>query len=388
MALNFKKIWEGLTLVKKSTSSSDASGDLEVVTIGEKDKLHYHDGTSSSPVVTEAQAATLTNKTIDYNLNTILNLPSSGGGAGGLDPDLSNIIASPFIISGQSNYKFPSDITFNQGSSPTLIRGKEFIEGEPSGGLTVFSGSTNNADSGYLNLFSGNIVGTGSGNTGPVSLYSGFVSPGNGTNNTGAVSVSSGYVQNGTSGATSFISGVASGSGVTGACTVGSGNSVSGNTGNVSISSGTTSATRGYVSLDGSYITVNSKRIQNVANPVATTDAVNKSITDALQTQINSINSGQDVAISALNIDWNLGTTFYKTITTNSTFTFSNVTNGKVISVIIKNSLGSNVSIVLPSGIYKTSSLNLTVSAGKTNVYTFIRSNSITYVSDVSDFAP
>ena len=64
MALNFKKIWEGLKIVKKAASTSDSVGDLEVLS---NNKLHYHNGTSSSAIVTEAHSATLTNKTFDAN---------------------------------------------------------------------------------------------------------------------------------------------------------------------------------------------------------------------------------------------------------------------------------------------------------------------------------
>lgn len=80
MALNFKKIWNGLKLVKKAASTSDSSGDLEVVTIAGKDKLHYYnagEATANSPIVTEAHSATFTNKTIDAASNTISNISNS-----------------------------------------------------------------------------------------------------------------------------------------------------------------------------------------------------------------------------------------------------------------------------------------------------------------------
>lgn len=75
MALNFLKFLEGLRLIPKSSSTASEKGDIDV-TSGDG-KLNYHNGTSSSPIVTEAHSAALTNKTIDVSLNTITNTGSS-----------------------------------------------------------------------------------------------------------------------------------------------------------------------------------------------------------------------------------------------------------------------------------------------------------------------
>ena len=69
MALNFRKFIEGLRIVPKTSSTASEKGDLDVV--NGTGKLQYHNGTSASPVVTEAHSATLTNKTIDGDDNTI-----------------------------------------------------------------------------------------------------------------------------------------------------------------------------------------------------------------------------------------------------------------------------------------------------------------------------
>lgn len=69
MALNFRKFIEGLRIVPKAASTASEKGDLDVVS--GSGKLNYHNGTSSSPIVTEAHSATLTNKTIDGDDNTI-----------------------------------------------------------------------------------------------------------------------------------------------------------------------------------------------------------------------------------------------------------------------------------------------------------------------------
>lgn len=75
MALQFRKFIDGIRVVPKSTGTSDQTGDLEV--IASTGKLSYYNAsetTKNSPLVTEAHSATLTNKTIDGDDNTIENL--------------------------------------------------------------------------------------------------------------------------------------------------------------------------------------------------------------------------------------------------------------------------------------------------------------------------
>ena len=72
MALNFRKFIEGLRIVPKAASTASEKGDLDVVS--GSGKLNYHNGTTASPVVTEAHSAALTNKTIDADQNTLSNI--------------------------------------------------------------------------------------------------------------------------------------------------------------------------------------------------------------------------------------------------------------------------------------------------------------------------
>lgn len=77
MAFDFRKFIKGIRLVPESASSATTSkGDLDVTTDG---KLNYHNGTSSSPIVTEGHSATLINKTIGSS--TGLNFSGSTSGA-------------------------------------------------------------------------------------------------------------------------------------------------------------------------------------------------------------------------------------------------------------------------------------------------------------------
>jgi len=93
------------------------------------------------------------------------------------------------------------------------------------------------------------------------------------------------------------------------------------------------------------------------------------------------------VAVPALDVNWSSGRVFYKSVSADSTFTFSNyngtVANGKVISLIIINTSGAAITVTFPSGIKVKSGFVLSVPAGQANVYTFIRANAITYASFV-----
>lgn len=86
--LNIKKFLLAIGLVPKSTTEIDSQGELEV--LNTDGKLRYHNGTSASPVVTEAHSATLTNKTIDANGtgNSISNLETDDLATGVLNIDL------------------------------------------------------------------------------------------------------------------------------------------------------------------------------------------------------------------------------------------------------------------------------------------------------------
>ena len=99
MAFNFKKIWEGLKIVKKAASTSDSVGDLEV--LSSDNKLRYHNGTSNSPIVTEAHSATLTNKTFDANGtgNSISNIETE---------DLASGVLVTTISAGSTDSQIPS----------------------------------------------------------------------------------------------------------------------------------------------------------------------------------------------------------------------------------------------------------------------------------------
>lgn len=73
--INYRKFIKGTQIKPKTTTESDSQGDMEV--LSSDGKLKYHNGTSNSSVVTEAHSATLTNKTIDADTNTITNIDNA-----------------------------------------------------------------------------------------------------------------------------------------------------------------------------------------------------------------------------------------------------------------------------------------------------------------------
>jgi hypothetical protein len=72
VATSFRKFLEGLRIIPKAASTASEKGDLDVTDLS--GKLNYHNGTSASPVVTEAHQATLTNKTLT---SPVLNTPTA-----------------------------------------------------------------------------------------------------------------------------------------------------------------------------------------------------------------------------------------------------------------------------------------------------------------------
>ena len=88
--------------------------------------------------------------------------------------------------------------------------------------------------------------------------------------------------------------------------------------------------------------------------------------------------------ISVLDINWTSAGILYKDISANSTFTFSNVTEGKAISVILTNTSASSVVITFPTGIYKELG-TISIAASSAAIFSFVRANSKTYLASLKD---
>lgn len=132
--INFRKFFKGLNIRPKASTESNEMGDLEV--LSSDTKLHYHNGTTTSPVLTEGQAGTLTNKTIDADQNTITNIENADIKAGAA------IDHSKLANSGS-----PGQVLLGNGSSvitATTISGDATISG--TGDLQISAGVIVDAD--------------------------------------------------------------------------------------------------------------------------------------------------------------------------------------------------------------------------------------------------
>lgn len=100
---------------------------------------------------------------------------------------------------------------------------------------------------------------------------------------------------------------------------------------------------------------------------------------------VNLVNR-PSLVIAALNVDWSLSELYTKSISATTTLTFSNVTSGNVISVIITNSSGSAQIVNFPAGIkWSGGSAITSVPANRSNVYTFEHDGTATYAAVVED---
>jgi len=122
MADNSFKIKKSVNVQPGSETPSE-KGDLAVDSAS--GKISYHDGATDSPIVTESHTATLTNKTIDADSNTISNLETDNLKAGVLvtdvslatsDTEIPSALAVKTALEGQNE---ASEITFDPtGSIP------------------------------------------------------------------------------------------------------------------------------------------------------------------------------------------------------------------------------------------------------------------------------
>lgn len=152
MATSFRKFLEGLRIIPKTTSTASEQGDLDVTSAA--GKLNYHNGTTASPVVTEAHSATLTNKTIDGDDNTVQDLALTSLKT--VLADANKVIrrdASGIVTSGNSLPNSSEIVTIDSSTaltnktltSPVLnTPTADTITGIAGGALTVQSASNQN----------------------------------------------------------------------------------------------------------------------------------------------------------------------------------------------------------------------------------------------------
>lgn len=131
---------------------------------------------------------------------------------------------------------------------------------------------------------------------------------------TSSLNIKTNNQASGLSGGLNLTSGTSNLAGTGGAVLLKSGNNAIGASGNVLIQSGTAGTTRGEISLDGSQINANSKKIINVTNPTALQDVATKNYVDTAISSIPGGGGGTDWTVPINNnitVDggnYNLGT--------------------------------------------------------------------------------
>lgn len=90
-------------------------------------------------------------------------------------------------------------------------------------------------------------------------------------------------------------------------------------------------------------------------------------------------------AIASTAIDWSAASTFTKTLAANTTFTFSNTTDGQTIVVALTNT-ASNYTVTWPTVSWSGGTPPVQTVGVKTDVYTFIKIGSTYYGSAVQNF--
>lgn len=92
------------------------------------------------------------------------------------------------------------------------------------------------------------------------------------------------------------------------------------------------------------------------------------------------------VPISGTSIDWSAGSTRTKTLDADTTFTFSNATDGQTITVAITNT-ASDYAVTWPVSVVWTGGTAPTQTLGiKTDIYTFKKIGSTVYGTVVPNF--
>jgi len=141
--------------------SSDITDNLEgsIFHNSSTKKLKTYIDSAIREIITSSQAQTLTNKTIDYNSNTILNFPSGGGG---VNTNLSNLVAPTQIpvdlfSTNTSSFTIGTVDSVAQSGSVTLTSGQASgIDTGSSGSVRIQTGNaTGNKDSGNIFLETG-----------------------------------------------------------------------------------------------------------------------------------------------------------------------------------------------------------------------------------------
>jgi hypothetical protein len=109
-------------------------------------------------------------------------------------------------------------------------------------------------------------------------------------------------------------------------------------------------------------------------------------VTVSKKLKVNGAAVLDNTAIAAADIDWSLGNVFTKTLAANTTFTFSNMSDGQTIVVRLTNT-ASNYTVTWPTCKWSGGVAPTMTIGAKDDVYTFIRIGSTTYGSAVQNMS-
>jgi hypothetical protein len=337
MARDIKKYVKGVGVKPVTTTGITEKGEIE--SLDASGKLNYHNGTTASPVVTEAHAATLSNKTITAPIiaggsitSATIGSPSISGGTL-VGSTLNNpIISSPTGITsanvGLGNVDNTSDLdkpvstatqtalddkaneTLNNltttsinadlvpdtdnsralGSDSvnwTVVNTRSVVSNED---ISLTSGDTSASSTGNVSIKSKNLP--ASGTTGDVSINSGTQSSAAGAS--GNVTITSGPAVSSTG---SVIIGSANATGTSGGVSITTGNGA-GATGNITLTTGA-GGSRGAVLLSGSSVNVQGSKLTGLPLPVDTSDAASKAYVDNNTLSNNTPNEINSLTVKA-----------------------------------------------------------------------------------------
>lgn len=99
---------------------------------------------------------------------------------------------------------------------------------------------------------------------------------------------------------------------------------------------------------------------------------------------LGNINN-DSMSVAAADINWLLGNVFYKTLSANTVFTFSNLIDGQTIIVAVTNT-ASNYTVTWPTVSWSGGTAPTQTIGVKTDVYTFVKIGPTIYGAVIQNF--
>lgn len=385
--INYRKWFKGITIKSKASSESNELGDLEVLT--SNNKVHFHNGTSSSPILTESHTGTISNKSIDADTNTITNIENADIKAGAA------IDASKIADGSVSNAEFQylANVTSDIQTQISAKIGNALTS------ANVFVGNGSNiatgvAVSGDITLSNAGVTAIGANKVvnGQLDQMAAHTFKGNNTASlANASDITSTQLTAELDLFSSTLKGLTplSGGGTTNFlradgtwASPAAGSYITALTSDVTASGpGSAAAT-----IAANAVT-NAKAAQMAAHTFKgnnTASTANASDLTVLQLTAELIIAAQ--AISASAIDWATGAMFTKTLAANTTFTFSNQVSGQTIIVRLTNT-ASNYTVTWPAVRWAGGAAPTMTVGAFSDVYTFIYDGSNVYGSAVQNMS-